>query len=78
MFSFGHYGVASRFPALTDHAPFGSLQLKFTGHDSRPMDPERGSALRPIEPAQFDRVIAWWFPFVSPSTIEALAGDGPP
>ena len=74
MFSFGHYGVASRFPALT----FGSLQLKFAGHDSRPMDPERGSALRPIEPAQFDRVIAWWFPFVSPSTIEALAGDGPP
>lgn len=74
VFSFGHQAVASRFPALTDHEPFGSLQLKFAGHDSRPMDPGRNSALRPIDPAQFDRVMARWFPFVSPATIDALAG----
>lgn len=74
IFVFGHYALARRFPALTDPDAHGSLQLKFEGHDSRPVAAGPNSGVTPISSARVDEILARDFPFLKQSDLLDLAG----
>ena len=73
IFAVGHYALMRRFPALLDHGPVGSLQLKFDGHDSRRLEPGPGSGLTPMPEPQFRQILARDFPFLDQADLADLA-----
>ncbi len=77
IFAFGHYGLMRRFPALTDPAPHGSLQLKIDGHDSRALTPRTEPGLTPLDPAAFGRALAAGFPFLDQQVLADLVAAPP-
>ncbi|KRW95388.1 glycosyltransferase [Paracoccus sp. MKU1] len=74
IFAFGHYALMRRFPAMLDHGPIGSLQLKFQGHDSRLVTPVPGSGLTALAEADFRASLARHFPFLDQTALAELAG----
>jgi len=72
IFAFGHYALMRRFPALVDHRPFGSLQLKFQGHDSRIVAPRPGSGVTAMAEADFHAQLARHFPFLDQADLAGL------
>lgn len=73
IFVFGHYALARRFPAVTDPDIHGSLQLKFEGHDSRPVAASPNNGVTPISTTRVDEILARDFPFLKQSDLLDLA-----
>lgn len=72
IFAFGHFALPRRLVSVTDPAPFGSLQVKFSGHDSQEVRPSRGNGVTAIEPARFDAILQRDFPFLDRALVQEL------
>lgn len=72
IFAFGHYALARRFIALTDHLPYGSLQIKAVGHDSQQVLPTRGSGISVMSERAFADVLVRDFPFINSDDLDRL------
>lgn len=73
VFSFGHFALRTRFPSFQDNSGHAFLALKWSGHDSLPMD-ETGRMTRgqrAIGQGEFAGHLARRFPFVD---LEKLSG----
>ncbi|RCW81386.1 glycosyltransferase [Paracoccus lutimaris] len=71
IFAFGHFALMRRFPALTDPGPYGALQLKVEGHDSRTIRPNE-PGLTALDEAQFAQALATGFPFLDQRALADL------
>lgn len=76
IFAFGHFGLPRRFPSLVDPEPFGSLQLKFEGHDSRRVTAEPKDGVTPISAAEMADFLHRDFPFLNQDILLEMAAQG--
>lgn len=72
IFAFGHYGLGRRFPSLCDPVPYGSLQTKFSGHDSLEIRENAVAGIAPMDDARFARILQRDFPFLSAGVLSDL------
>lgn len=78
IFAFGHFALARRFPSLTDPDPYGSVQLKCEGHDSRQIVADPNEGVVPMPGPEMDKCLKKNFPFLKPDTLLELASGGIP
>ena len=78
IFSFGHYALHKRFPAIVDNSGMGYISIKIDGHDSEPISMEmphiRDSHV-PIGRDETEVILSKGFPFLgddSASRYDAL------
>lgn len=74
IFAFGHFALPRRFPSLVDPDPYGSLQLKFEGHDSRRVMAAPKAGVTPISESEMSDFLRRDFPFLNQDTLLELAG----
>jgi hypothetical protein len=76
VFSFGHLALQARFPSFQDNSGHAFLALKWSGHDSLPMD-ETGRmprGQRAIGQTEFAGHLARQFPFVDLEGLSSWMG----
>lgn len=72
IFSFGHYGLAKRFVAVTDYLPYGSLQIKSSGHDSQQITVTPSSGISAMTENDFANILARDFAFINSGDLDRL------
>ncbi|MBU2359693.1 MAG: putative rhamnosyl transferase, partial [Alphaproteobacteria bacterium] len=74
IFSYGHFALRDRFPALIDNSGTGHLALKLQDHDSENLD--RSEQARrghhAMTETAFSRLLEDQFPFIDLDTISGL------
>ncbi len=71
IFSFGHYGLHKRFPAIVDNSGMGYISIKLDGHDSRPVSmttPHIKTSHVLICHDEVEGILSRWFSFIGDDT----------
>ncbi|MFQ6548709.1 glycosyltransferase [Aestuariibius sp. 2305UL40-4] len=75
IFDFGHFRLQRRFTGITDLKGFGSLALKYDGHDASRIDPDEGKPGHTrIDAKAFTQIMDEHFPFLAQVDFNDLRG----